>query len=92
MQGPHGVTTTQISDAGAQSVADALSAGKLPRLKGLRLEGNRIGDAGAEALARAVSGGGAAALKKLVVGENDALYQIGGAVCLRCKAAAVTEV
>ena len=68
----------QISNAGAQSLADALSAGKLPRLEELYLHaarsnwqqldlsGNCIGDAGAEALARAVSGGGAAALKKLV--------------------------
>ena len=62
-----------IGDLGGLSIARKaylLSAGKLPRLKQLRLDRNRLGDAGAEVLARAGSGGAAAALDKLVVGED----------------------
>ena len=52
------------------SRAAALSAGQLPKLVQLNVNGNAIGDAGAEALAAAVRGGGGASLQKLIVGKN----------------------
>ena len=57
-----------LGDEGAAAIAGALSEGRLPKLKELRLNGTRMGDAGATALAGAL--GGAPQLKKLIVGKN----------------------
>ena len=57
-----------LGDEGAAAIAGALSEGRLPKLKELKLNGTGMGDAGATALAGAL--GGAPQLEKLVVGKN----------------------
>ena len=58
-----------LGDAGIEAIAEALSAGRLSKLKTLFLDNTGMGDAGASALAKALSS--APALQMLVVGENN---------------------
>ncbi len=61
----------KLDDAGALTLADAVSKGGLPQLTTLYLAHNQIGDSGIGALAEAVSKGGLPQLAFLDLGANE---------------------
>jgi hypothetical protein len=65
------LSSNQIGDAGAASLAAAFRSGSLAHLKTLLLNDNQIGNAGAASLAEAFAKGGLGKLGTLVLGSNE---------------------